>query len=188
MLIPAPDITITFLYWNLASPAAMSLIVRGPPFPLLSATLSKALLGVCMWGGKLTPATFLLRHTFNVEPLKVDLSSLSELFSKPVDMATLSLVAKRWEQFEPVRFDGVLVDDFTPNVAERFLCIRSPFTWLFGGLCAVSVFADTAAVEKLFVTAVDVFLIFRELFGESVSTRARLECDEGLLMETVNDL
>ena len=159
----------------------MSLIVRGPPFPVLSATLSKALLGVCMWGGKLIPATFLFRHTLMVEPLKVDFSSLSELFSKLVDMATLSLVAKRWEQFEPVR---LLADNFTPKVAEWFLCICSPFTWLFGGVRAASVFADTAPVEKLFATAGDGFLIFTELFGESVST---LECDEVLLMETAND-
>lgn len=68
------------------------------------------------------------------------------------------------------------------------MCIPFPFTRLFDGLCAKSVFADTAAVEKLFTTAVAGFLIFRELFGESASTRARVECDEGLLMETVNNV
>ena len=118
VLIPAPDITITFLYWNLASPAAMSLIVRGPPFPLLSAALSKALLGVSMWGGKLTLVTFLFRHTLRVEPTMADFSSLPELFSKLVEVATLSLVLKRWEHFDPVRFDSVLAEDFTPKVTE----------------------------------------------------------------------
>lgn len=68
------------------------------------------------------------------------------------------------------------------------MCIPFPFARLFDGFCAKSVFADTAAVEKLFATAVAGFLIFRELFGESVSTWARVECDEGLLMETVNDV